>query len=113
MGWNLFIDDERWPMDATWADWCRDNRIYFVTRTIAETVEYIDNFGFPQFISFDHDLAGDERAIDIVKLIIEKDLDGIWEIPEGFKFAVHSKNPIGAENISVTFNNYLEFKSNV
>lgn len=113
--WNLFIDDERWPKDATWAEWYdapnRDE--WLVARSWGEVVNLIDTYGMPSFISFDHDL-GDETATlngyETAQQIVERDMDGKWEIPADFEFAVHSQNPIGKQNIQGILTNYLAHK---
>lgn len=113
MTYNLFIDDERWPFDTTWAEWygIRDN--WVVARNWPEAYDVIKNIGFPNFISFDHDLgdpAAEPTGFEIAKMLVEFDMDNILEIPDDFKFYVHSQNPIGKKNIESYLNNYLQFK---
>lgn len=113
MTWNLFIDDERWPLDATWAEWYGKRNEWMVARTWIEVRELIDTYGMPDFISFDHDLGPEEaylNGFEIAKEIVNRDMDGVWEIPENFQFYVHSQNPIGKANIEGFIRNYLEQK---
>lgn len=91
MEYRLFIDDDRFPADAD-AD-------MVVVRSSREAIERIAADGMPTWIQFDHDLAGGDRAVDVVDWIIERVLDGDLTFPEGFGYHVHSKNPVGAENI--------------
>jgi len=113
MTYNLFIDDERWPSDATWAEWYGVRDEWTVARSWGEVRELIDTLGVPVFISFDHDL-GDEavylNGYEIAQQIVEHDMDGKWEIPANFEFAVHSQNPIGKQNIEALLRNYIAQK---
>lgn len=116
MTWNLFIDDERWPLDATWADWYDKKHEWMVARTWVEVRNLIDTYGMPEFISFDHDLGPEEvylNGYEIAQEIVDKDISGEWQIPENFAFYVHSKNPIGKKNIEGLLNGYLKFKKDL
>lgn len=116
MIWNLFIDDERFPRDVYWAEE-RVARKYllgewFIARNWAQAADYIGNYGFPNFISFDHDLGKNEKTgYDIVKLLIEDIMDGYYEMPDDFDFYVHSQNPVGKANIESYLKNYLAQKT--
>ena len=98
--YRLFIDDIRNPPD----------RSYVVARSYEAAIYYIEEYGCPKYISFDHDLGSDKSGYDIAKWIISKDLDSEIEIPHGFRFDVHSANPVGKKNIESLLNNYLQFK---
>lgn len=77
---------------------------------MGEAVKYISAAGWPDFISFDHDLGADEpTGYDFAKWLVEQDLEH-ETLPKGFKFDVHSQNPVGAENITKLLNNYLTWK---
>jgi hypothetical protein len=107
LSWKLYIDDIRMPIDKT----------FTIARTVAEAKTLIRQHGVPAFISFDHDLGIDESGnllptgYDFAKWIVEMDMDGIITVPSHFSFAVHSQNPVGAENIKSYLNNYLQLKS--
>lgn len=109
MSYAMFIDDERFPHNVTWmqADfYCVD---WVICRTWAEVLYHIHHFGFPDTISFDHDLGKNETTgYDIAKKLVDMLMDGDYELPENFRFFVHSKNPVGAENIQRYIDNYLE-----
>jgi hypothetical protein len=116
MTWNLFIDDERWPLDATWAEWYGKRNEWMVARTWIEVCELIDTYGMPDFISFDHDLGPEEiylTGYKIAQEIVNKDISGEWAIPENFSFYVHSQNPVGRQNIEGLLNRYLQFKKDL
>ncbi len=104
--WKLYVDDIRTPDDKT----------FNVARTVAEAQILIRQQGVPEFISFDHDLGVDEMGklfptgYDLAKWIVEMDMDAVLTLPNEFDFTVHSKNPVGAENIRSYLNNYLVFK---
>lgn len=96
---RLYIDDERSPKtDHQWK----------VVRTSAEAIEYLIRNGCPMYISFDHDLGGDDTSMIIVNWLVNMDMDMSNEfIPENFEFNVHSANPVGAKNIEGHLNSYL------
>ena len=110
MTWNLFIDDERIPTDVTWGEPVFYEQFpWTVARTLEEVKELITAFGFPDFISFDHDLGDNEpTGKDIADWIVEQDLDGTHRIPDEFAFHVHSMNPIGKRNIKELLTRYME-----
>lgn len=102
MTWNLFIDDERYPVDEPGMFW-------EIARNLDDVCYLIATKGFPQYISFDHDLGENEKTgYDIVKLLVEGLMDGQYEMPENFDYFVHSQNPVGKANIESYLNNYIK-----
>lgn len=96
MKYNLYIDDIRNPPDGDWK----------IVRTSKEAIEFVVENGIPEFISFDHDLGGDDTSMVFVK----KWVDLFPETPFP-KFRIHSANPIGSENLRSyikSFNRSLE-----
>lgn len=82
----MFIDDIRNPPPGDW----------IVVRSTDEALRYIQTNGMPKFISFDHDLGGDDTSM----VFLRKLVDMVWngdDIPPDYK--VHSANPVGAKNI--------------
>lgn len=112
MSYNLFIDDERVPMDVTWGTW-QDQALYragewIIVRNWNEVLELVVSLGFPSMISFDHDLGENEKTgYVIAQKLGDMILDGA-ELPVGFQYRVHSKNPVGAENIRKYMDNFLK-----
>lgn len=108
MSYSLFIDDERYPSDHSVRD-------FVIARSSEESIQIIHKNGCPEFISFDHDLGGDDTAMRVVKWLIDIDINGCFLglpfIPANFSFDVHSQNPVGAKNIKELLNSYLEFRS--
>lgn len=124
---KLFLDDERHPADVTWVD--IGNGPWEIVRSYAEAVAWVEKNGFPNVISFDHDLgyeafdtneAGiivvtDSRetpsGYDFAKWLIHRDMDCNGEngLPDDFRFTVHSMNPVGAQNIRSLLVSYLSF----
>lgn len=89
---KLFIDDERFPT--------RDD--FFIARTSKEAIDFVKQNGIPDFISFDHDLGGDDTSrVFIHWLVNYLDTEDL-NLPEGFSFTVHSQNPVGAKWIQGT-----------
>ena len=110
MTWNLFIDDERFPSKVTWG-----NETFYaihrwtIARNMVQFQDLIKTYGFPSFVSLDHDLGADEpTGHDIAKWLIEADMDGVHRIPDNFNFYVHSRNPVGKANIEGLLACYLE-----
>ena len=110
MSYKLFIDDERMPSDVTWLNVHYYDNDFIVVRNWAEVYETVIILGMPEFISFDHDLGANERTgYEICQHLCDLDMDSERNIqfPDNFTFAIHSKNPIGAENIRKYKENYL------
>lgn len=114
MTYNLFIDDERVPSDVKWMNHQEQadyrNLDWVIARNQNEVEYLIENRGFPEKISFDHDL-GDETngtGYSIAKYLVNLDLDTDYKMPENFIFYVHSKNPIGKVNIENYLNSYMK-----
>lgn len=117
----LFLDDERVPKDVTWLlfngskYWSVD---WEIVRSFEEAKKWVLKYGFPEYISFDHDLGlmhyandySDEKTgYHFAKWLVEYDLD-TNTMPNNFKFMVHSKNTVGAENIKKLLQNYMRSK---
>jgi len=84
--YRLFIDDERTPPDDTWV----------VCRSTQQALDCVKARGMPVFISFDHDLGGDDTAMVFLRQLV----DTVWdEKSSPPAYAVHSANPVGAANI--------------
>jgi hypothetical protein len=119
----LFLDDERNPADVTWvriADPVSAGYQWSIVRSMDEARAWVLANGFPSTVSFDHDLglmhyAGDfsdgATGLDFAKWLIEHDLD-TGAMPADFRYTVHSKNPVGADNIKRLLDNYIDFKAN-
>lgn len=99
MGYTMFIDDERLPVD--------DSSV--VCRSFQEAVECVKENGCPTHVDFDHDLGDGPSGYDFAKWLVENCLDG-----GGFPdtFSVHSQNPVGKNNIESLMNNFKETKEN-
>ena len=98
MSYNLFIDDERFPPD--------DAQDWIIVRSSQEARDVIVQQGPPNFISFDHDLGGEDTAMKVVQFLIDSHLMGfIRRFPT--KYYVHSQNPVGAANIRGLMNYYI------
>ncbi|MFY9075957.1 hypothetical protein CRU99_13530 [Malaciobacter mytili] len=100
---KLYLDDLR-PLP--------DNS-YILVRSYEEATKFVNKYGIPSFISFDHDLGVDKNekllptGYDFAKWLVEMDMDKIYLFPENFSFKVHSANPVGKINIETYLNNYL------
>ena len=68
-----------------------------------EFVAYLQRYGLPDFISFDHDLGEGLSGYDCAKYLVDYCLDHQLALPA---FAVHSQNPVGKENIERLLRNF-------
>lgn len=87
--WKLFLDDERVPVGDDWV----------IARSSDEAELLVLQKGFPSEIAFDHDLGGDDTAMNFLRRMQYRFMDREFCIPKGFVFEVHSQNPIGGANI--------------
>lgn len=91
MSYNLFIDDERFPPN--------DGREWVIVRSSRDAIEYVQTHGIPDYISYDHDLGGDDTSMRFIMWMVDGYLDGSLEsFP--VNYTIHSQNPIGARNIA-------------
>lgn len=106
MTYSMYLDDIRSPKYAPlFGKWV-------ICRNYEEAIKCFEKHGWPMFISFDHDL-GDENeptGYDFAKFLVDTDLDTDNKMPNGWKFHVHSANPVGKANIIGIFNSYFAFK---
>lgn len=96
---KLFLDDVRTPPDGNW----------IVKRSSKDGIEFVLTKGCPTFISFDHDLGGEDTSMIFINDLITNVLDQKVNIPDDFDYYVHSANPVGSENIKSKMNNFLQF----
>lgn len=99
MTYKLFIDDERYPTTPDW----------LIARTSYNAIYFVTNFGMPYEIAFDHDLGGQDTVMVFLNWLEDALLDGIVDFPEGFKYSIHSQNPIGADNITGRMNKLIYY----
>jgi hypothetical protein len=130
----LFLDDIRVPTDVYWVDigigkaWHESRGApWEIVRSFKEAVAWVQTNGFPDVISFDHDLGYEEcyigttgiavvtsakeekSGLDFAKWLINYDMD-TNSMPENFSYTVHSQNPVGVKNIRALLDNYIHFK---
>lgn len=82
----MFIDDIRPPPSNEW----------IVVRSTNDALAYVEKYGMPQFISFDHDLGENDTTMIFLRTLVNHVWNGKDTPPE---YAVHSANPVGKENI--------------
>lgn len=98
----LYLDDIRNPTtDKNWV----------VVRSTEEAISYVIKNGMTNHASFDHDLGGDDTAMEFIKWLIECDMDYDGAIiPKDFTWNVHSANPVGVKNINGILESYMKIK---
>ena len=93
---NLYLDDLRTTPEGF-------ERVY----SYEEFVAYLQHYGLPDFISFDHDQGEDLLGYDYAKYLVEYCLVHQLPLPN---YKVHSQNPVGKANIEQLLAN---FKKNI
>jgi hypothetical protein len=131
----LFLDDIRNPEECVnyMSSRIRNSNIYTtekwgIVRTYDEFTKWITNFGLPDVISFDHDLADEhydpsmyfvnyddvaksfkeKTGADCAKWLVNYCLDNNKKLPT---FIVHSMNPVGTKNIMSYLSDFEKFQS--
>lgn len=131
---KLFLDDIRIPKDAIGLVPSIMNKLYWendwiIVRSYSEFCNHIQNFGIPDFVSFDHDLADDhyndlfsddnwtkddndivlkydeykeKTGYECAKWLVDFCLENSLTLPD---YIVHSANPVGKRNIESYLNN--------
>jgi hypothetical protein len=82
MSYKLYIDDLRDCPEG-----------FILARSSRDAMTIVELRGMPEFISFDHDLGGEDSAMVFLKW-----LANTFDEP-AFNYTVHSANPVGKENI--------------
>lgn len=110
---KLFLDDLRLPKDAIGLVPDAMNQFYWsndwiIVRNFWEFCNYIQKFGLPDYVSFDHDLADEhytqvddsdykeKTGYECAKWLVDFCFDNGKTLPD---YMVHSANPTGKQNI--------------
>lgn len=104
--YNLFLDDLRELGYVSNFLFPFNEKEWIVCRNSSEALGCIINNGIPKFISFDHDLGGEDTAMVFLKNWVSVFPDTPFP-----QYHIHSSNPIGRENIKSfvdSFNRSLE-----
>ncbi len=114
MSYNLFLDDERIPSDVYWVS--IGIGPWVIVRDYDQFCDYIDAFGIPDKVSFDHDLAQahyqaymlgsedygpEQTGLHCAKTLVDECHERGVAFPP---YTVHSMNTVGKVNII----NYIE-----
>lgn len=114
MGYNLFLDDERAPINAF--NYTNDPIYHkwewIVVKSYNEFVSYIETHGLPSFISYDHDLGdildeNEKTGFHCSKWIVDYCIENSLDVPP---YVIHSANGVGARNIESVFHTYRKAK---
>lgn len=130
---NLFLDDIRNPKDAVQYMHPRigeeadlyGSLEWNVVRDFRQFVDWVEEYGLPELVSFDHDLAdehyevvcacgsnedfpehfNEKTGLDCAKWLVGYHIKHGGEFP---KVLVHSMNPYGSERIHSYIDQYVE-----
>lgn len=119
----LFLDDDRTPDQVTWVNDVRyTNSHWNVVKSYDEFVSFIEEFGIPSLVSFDHDLAdehyeavhldrdlpyekySEKTGVSCARWLLNYCVEKNMKFPE---YLVHSMNPIGKYNIEQEIESYM------
>ena len=100
MSYKLFIDDERYP-PMSQPDW-------MIVRNSSTAIKAVQEHGMPSFISFDHDLGGEDTTMVFLSWFEDQLIDGMLAFPENFNYYVHSQNPVGVNNIKGKMDSFIK-----
>lgn len=118
MSYNLFLDDNR-TLEMAWRMTSKTDYLlkeWVIVRSYEEFVEYIEENGMPDLISYDHDLGDvnpedpnhlEKTGYSCVKWLIEYCLD--YDI-NMTSYMIHTNNPRGRKDIHETIQNFIRFK---
>jgi len=98
---KMFLDDERCPVDDSW----------IVVRSVDEAIEFVEQNGIPNYISFDHDLGPGRNGYFFAFWLYTQIMDETFSLPNDFDYYIHSQNPVGAQNIRNVLDKF-EIKQN-
>ncbi|MEG0868870.1 MAG: hypothetical protein RSD49_06710 [Hafnia sp.] len=107
---GIFLDDERFPVNATWMTYPEDIQWVVVRTHAAFTHEVAKLIDQPLIISFDHDLMdfdADGReytGYDGVKWLVDLCMDQDRPLP---LCVFHTQNPVGRQNMESYYLNAL------
>lgn len=99
MSYKMFLDDERFPSKEG----------FVIVRSSQEAIDFVVSEGVPEFISFDHDLGGEDTSMIFINWLITAHLNDLIVFPSNFSYYVHSQNPIGKKNIEGLLESFLNF----
>jgi hypothetical protein len=111
----LFIDDVRHPVDvisgASLNRYHVDGHMVVWAKDVDMAKWYVDLYGLPVFIHFDHDLglSSSGAALDVMDFLYWlRDEAGYCADESPPDFAVHSQNPAGVLNIMAFMATWLK-----
>jgi len=104
----LFIDDERLPPD--------DGKNWVTAKSSKTAINLVEALGYPDFISYDHDLGGDDTSVEFLNWLIEQLVSELDSGKITSKYAVdtitahyvHSQNPVGKQNIEGKISSFVK-----
>ncbi len=115
--YNLFLDDIRVPEDVTWIKLPKVE--WHIVRNYEEFIHMILTKGIPTFVAYDHDLSDqhytsnqneinynkfrEKTGYECAQFLVNQCMNKAIKHP---RFAVHSMNPVGRQNIVSYINSY-------
>lgn len=110
----LFLDDERFPIDAFAPMLGKQNSVYLnpewkIVRNYSQFVRVIvDPEYMTELISFDNDLGAELEGYDCAKFLVDYCLENNLKLP---KYLVHSGNTVARENIITLLSRFEKFQN--
>jgi hypothetical protein len=103
MSWKLWLDDQYDEPDMPFR---HPPKGFVPARSSSEAMVLIEDKGLPSFISFDHDLGGDDDSSKFVTWMSNSYYS--YPVPD---YQIHSANPVGGANIRSKMETWRKSKS--
>lgn len=101
--WKLWLDDQ---YDEPEMPFRHPPKGFTPAKSSGEAMILIKNKGIPSFISFDHDLGGDDNAVSFITWMSNSYYS--HAVPD---YQIHSANPVGALNIRSKMDSWQKSQS--
>ena len=105
MSYCMFLDD-----DMVYRHPPENGKLWIRVQSTDEAIKLVKEKGWPEHISFDHDLGENDTSMIFIRWMIEVLLDTGSSLP--FTYTVHSANPVGFQNITALLLAYKNFGAN-
>lgn len=102
-GWKLFLNNQTEPAETGWT----------VCTCVNEAIRVCEYFGLPNEISFDYDLGTgpspknyENTGAGFAQWLVDSVKQGYLDLPENFKYQVHSQHLQGKDQILDIMNRF-------
>lgn len=106
----LWLDDIRNPLEDGWLVFSPIEQPFEViwVKNHQDFIDWINVYGLPDAICFDHDLGEDKTGFDCTKFLVDYCIDNDKDLP---LYNIQSANPVGKDNIDGLLKNFIRFRN--